>query len=227
MTKTVNITKLRERDLQKGWSVYCGRNALRRTVALGWGNHVMIPNREPIAWVVKRCGCKAVYDLPGWSRLRFVGTLGDGAHGGEIELRQCGECGSTIAVRARILSYVRTLRRGPTANPSREGCRAEEVARMDRHKAGLGRFQSRRSPSQLLKLSLAPALISDCEPSRSRLRDAHRGLVALLSFLIPRRTVAITFSLNGDGPSRIERAAMVHSVLELNLDALKFRREST
>jgi len=42
-----------------------------------------------------RCGCGATYTIDQWSRLRYVGEMGDG-DGGVLELRDC-RCGSTLA----------------------------------------------------------------------------------------------------------------------------------
>lgn len=46
---------------------------------------------------VKLCGCGRTYDAPEWRALHLVGYQEDG-EGGELELRDCASCLSTIAL---------------------------------------------------------------------------------------------------------------------------------
>lgn len=46
--------------------------------------------------VVKRCACGREYSAAAWSALTYVGEQDDGVE--RLELRNCGECGSTVAI---------------------------------------------------------------------------------------------------------------------------------
>jgi hypothetical protein len=46
--------------------------------------------------VVKRCACGASYTAATWAALVLVGHVDD--DGERVELRNCGACGSTIAL---------------------------------------------------------------------------------------------------------------------------------
>jgi len=46
---------------------------------------------------MKTCRCGQHYDAKSWRGLRLVGVQEDG-DGGNLELRNCASCGSTIAI---------------------------------------------------------------------------------------------------------------------------------
>jgi hypothetical protein len=55
------------------------------------------PPTMPAPQPVKICGCGRAYHLDEWRRLHRVGAQDDG-DGGELELRDCAGCLSTIAI---------------------------------------------------------------------------------------------------------------------------------
>ena len=55
-----------------------------------------IPAPPPPA-PAKVCACDAVYTAEDWLQLRYVGRMSDGEDG-ELELRDCSACGSTMAI---------------------------------------------------------------------------------------------------------------------------------